>query len=48
MVGSGTTVTLGTTANDVNIVTFGVHYNGGTNTDADNYKTFVTKNGDFR
>ena len=48
MVGSGTTVTLGTTANDVNIVTFGVHYNGGTNTDADNYKTFVTKSGDFR
>ena len=48
MVGSGTTVTLGTTANDVNIVTFGVHYNGSDNTVADNYKTFVTKNGDFR
>ena len=48
MVGSGTTVTLGTTANDVNIVTFGVHYNGSDNTVANNYKTFVTKNGDFR
>ena len=47
-VGSGTTVTLGTTANDDNFITFGVHYNGGTNTDANNYKTFITKNGDFR
>ena len=48
MVGSGTTVTLGTTADDINIISFGIHYNGGTNTDASNYKTFVTKNGDFR
>ena len=47
-VGSGTTITLGTTANDVNIVTLGVHYNGGTNTDAANYNVFITKNGDFR
>ena len=47
-VGSGTTVTLGATANDDNFITFGVHYNGGTNTDANNYKTFITKNGDFR
>jgi hypothetical protein len=48
MVGSGTTVTLGTTADDINIVSFGIHYNGGTNTDVSNYKTFVTKTGDFR
>ena len=48
MVGSGTTVTLGQTANDFNIISFGIHYNGGTNTDVSNYKTFVTKNGDFR
>ena len=48
MVGSGTTVTLGTTADDINIISFGIHYNGGTNTDASNYKTFVTKTGDFR
>jgi len=48
MVGSGTTVTLGTTADDINIISFGIHYNGGTNTDVSNYKTFVTKNGDFR
>jgi hypothetical protein len=47
-VGSGTTITLGTTANDVNIVTLGVHYNGGTNTNAANYNVFITKSGDFR
>ena len=48
MVGSGTTVTLGATADDFNIISFGIHYNGGANTDVSNYKTFVTKNGDFR
>ena len=48
MVGSGTTITLGQTANDFNIISFGIHYNGGTNTDVSNYKTFVTKTGDFR
>ena len=47
-VGSGTTVTLSSTAEDIDVVTFGIHYNGGTNTTAANYKTFVTKNGDFR
>ena len=47
-VGSGTTITLGTTANDVNIVTLGVHYNGQTNTNAANYDVFITKSGDFR
>jgi len=48
LVGSATTVTLSTTAEDVDIVTFGIHYNnGGTGTPA-NYKTFVSKNGDFR
>jgi len=48
MVGSGTTITLGATADDFNIISFGIHYNGGTNTDVSNYKTFVTKTGDFR
>jgi len=48
LVGSGTTVLLSTTAEDIDIVSFGIHYNGGTNTTATNYKTFVTKNGDFR
>jgi hypothetical protein len=47
-VGSGTSITCSTTAGDVDIITFGIHYNGGTNTDANNYKTFGTKNGDFR
>jgi len=48
LVGSGTTVTLSTTAEDIDVVTFGIHYNGGTNTDANNYKTFGTKSGNFR
>tara|TARA_X000001036_G_scaffold96423_1_gene89199 strand:- start:24 stop:704 length:681 start_codon:yes stop_codon:yes gene_type:complete len=48
LVGSGTTVILGATANDENFVTLGINYNGGTNTDASSYKVFVTKNGDFR
>ena len=47
-VGSGTTVTLSTTTSDIDIVTFGIHYNGSTNTEANNYKTFATKNGGFR
>ena len=47
-VGSGTTITLGATADDMNIITLGVHYDGGTNTDAANYNVFITKNGDFR
>ena len=33
-VGSGTTVTLSTTTSDIDIVTFGIHYNGSTNTEA--------------
>ena len=48
LVGLGQTVTLGTTADDLNIITLGVHYNGGTNTDPANYNVFVTKSGDFR
>ena len=48
LVGSGTTLTLSSTAEDIDVVTFGIHYNGsGTGTPA-NYKTFVTKNGNFR
>ena len=47
-VGSGTSITCSTTAGDVDIISFGIHYNGGTNTDANSYKTFGTKNGDFR
>jgi hypothetical protein len=48
LVGSGTTVLLSTTAEDIDIVSFGIHYNGGGTGTATNYKTFVTKNGDFR
>ena len=48
LVGSGTTVTLSTTAEDIDIVTFGIHYNGSGTGTAANYKTFVTKNGGFR
>ena len=47
-VGSATTITLSTTADDIDIVTFGVHYNGGTNTVANNYRTIITKSGDIR
>ena len=48
LVGSGTTVTLSSTAEDIDIVTFGIHYNGGGTGTAANYKTFATKNGGFR
>ena len=47
-VGSATTVVLSTTAGDLDVVTFGIHYNGGTNSNANNYITMATKNGDFR
>jgi hypothetical protein len=48
LVGSATTVTLSTTASDVDFVSFFVHYNGGTNTTASSYKVYATKNGGFR
>ena len=48
MVGSATTVVLSGTARDIDVVTFGIHYNGGGTGTKANYKTFVTKNGDFR
>jgi len=48
LVGSGTTVTLSTTAEDIDVISFGIHYNGSGTGTAANYKTFVTKNGDFR
>ena len=47
-VGSATTVVLSTTADDIDVVTFGIHYNGGTNTDANNYRTIISKSGDIR
>ena len=48
LVGSGTTVTLSSTPNDVDFVSFFVHYNGSTNTSASSYKVYVTNNGGFR
>jgi len=48
LVGSATTVTLSTTASDVDFVSFFLHYNGGTNTTASSYKVYATKNGGFR
>ena len=47
-VGSATTIVLSNTAGDVDVVTFGIHYNGSTNTNANNYITLASKNGDFR
>ena len=48
MVGSATTVVLSNTAKDLDVVTFGIHYNGGGTGTAGNYRTIVTKSGDFR
>ena len=48
LVGSATTVTLSTTANDVDFVSFFVHYTGGTSSAAASYKVYATKNGGFR
>jgi hypothetical protein len=48
LVGSATTVVLSTTTEDIDVVTFGIHYNGNGTGTAANYKTLVTKNGDFR
>ena len=48
LVGSASTVTLSTTASDVDFVSFFVHYNGGTNTNLTSYKVYVTSNGNFR
>ena len=48
MVGSATTVVLSGTAKDLDVVTFGIHYNGGGTGTAGNYRTLVNKSGDFR
>jgi len=43
LVGSGTTVTLSDIADRKDIVSFMIHYNGGTNTAADSYQVYATK-----
>jgi len=48
LVGSGSTVTLSSTASDRDFVSFFVHYTGGTNTTATSYQIYATKNGGFR
>ena len=48
LVGSATTITLSTTASDVDFVSFFVHYNGGTSSSASSYQVYATKNGGFR
>lgn len=47
LVGSATTITLSSTSNDVDFVSFFIHYNGGSNTAASSYKVYATKNGGF-
>ena len=47
-IGSATTVVLSSTAKDLDIVTFGIHYNGGGSGTAGNYRVVVSKSGDFR
>jgi hypothetical protein len=48
LVGSGTTLTLSTTASDRDFVSFFVNYTGASNTTASSYQVYVTKNGGFR
>ena len=48
LVGSGTSLTLSTTASDRDFVSFFVHYTGASNTTASSYQVYVTKNGGFR
>jgi len=43
-----TTVSLSSVGGDVDFVTFGVHYNGGGTGTAGNYRTVVTKSGNYR
>ena len=43
LVGSGTTITLSDTASRKDIVSFMIHYNGGTNTAVDSYQVYATK-----
>ena len=47
-VGAGDSISLTTTSGRDDIVTFGIHYNGSGTGTPGNYKTYITKNGDFR
>ena len=48
LVGSATTITLSTTANDRDFISFFINYTGSTNTVPSSYQIYVTKNGGFR
>jgi len=45
--GAASSITLSPEKNDVDFVSFFVHYTGGTNTDLKSYKVYATKNGGF-
>ena len=47
-VATASTVTLSTTANDVDIVSLAIHYNGSGTGTPDNYRTFASGNSGFR
>ena len=47
-VGSGSTVTISSTPDDVDFVSFVVHYNGSGSGTASNYKVYANGNGQFR
>ena len=44
---AGSTVTLSSPAGDSDFVSFFIHYDGGSNTDLNSYKVYVSKNGGF-
>lgn len=48
LVGSGQTVTCSGTPDDIDFISFFVHYNGVDRAQASSYKVFITKNGGFR
>ena len=45
--GAGSTVTLSPAIQNSDFISFGIHYNGGTNTALTSYKVYVSKNGGF-
>jgi len=47
-VATASTVTLSSTANDIDIVSFAIHYNGGATGTVGNYNVLATNNGNFR
>ena len=48
LVGSGLTMTLSTTGNDRDFISFFITYNGGSNISTSSYQVYATRNGGFR